>query len=124
MRIKRKPGGDARDNKTPLLSRGGESRRGSGGWGGAGQQNIFLTNTTPLEKPQGCGKQRDHPANIPTVAAETDGPVRKREEQCGGERHSVIEHPACDEINKTAGDHARYHGQQFRAPVADSEYFK
>ena len=28
--------------ETPLLSRGGESRRGSGGWGGAGQQNHSL----------------------------------------------------------------------------------
>jgi len=25
----------------PLLSRGGESRRGSGGWGGAGQENHY-----------------------------------------------------------------------------------
>jgi hypothetical protein len=33
---------------TPLLSRGGESRRGSGGWGGDGQRNsLLLTNTTP-----------------------------------------------------------------------------
>src|SRR5438445_11209162 len=31
----------------PLLSRGGESRRGSGGWGGAGQENHWLANTTP-----------------------------------------------------------------------------
>jgi len=28
--------------EAPLLSRGGESRRGSGGWGGAGQQNHSL----------------------------------------------------------------------------------
>src|SRR5437016_8165546 len=28
--------------ETPLLSRGGESRRGSGGWGGDGQQNHSL----------------------------------------------------------------------------------
>src|SRR5207249_5594829 len=33
--------------ETPLLSRGGESRRGSGGWGGAGQTNYLLTTTTP-----------------------------------------------------------------------------
>src|SRR5438552_352392 len=31
----------------PLLSRGGESRRGSGGWGGVGQKDHLLTNTTP-----------------------------------------------------------------------------
>src|SRR5437870_8436063 len=36
-----------RSQKAPLLSRGGESRRGSGGWGGAGQENQLLTNTTP-----------------------------------------------------------------------------
>src|SRR5205823_10339031 len=34
-------------NMAPLLSRGGESRRGSGGWGGAGQTNYLLTTTTP-----------------------------------------------------------------------------
>src|SRR5436305_8334673 len=33
--------------ETPLLSRGGESRRGSGGWGGVGQEINLLTNTTP-----------------------------------------------------------------------------
>src|SRR5437868_3956949 len=38
--------GLARDS-FPLLSRGGESRRGSGGWGGAGQENHLLANTTP-----------------------------------------------------------------------------
>jgi len=52
-------GGACCQKRTPLLSprsasatarslnRGGESRRGSGGWGGAGQKINLLTNTTP-----------------------------------------------------------------------------
>ena len=32
----------------PLLSRGGESRRGSGGWGGAGQENHYPDQHHPV----------------------------------------------------------------------------
>src|SRR5437667_7158937 len=42
------------NHHTPLLSRGGESRRGSGGWGGAGQQNRSL----------------DHPSSRAEVASQ------------------------------------------------------
>src|SRR5207253_4617247 len=34
--------------QTPLLRRGGESRRGSGGWGGAGQENHSLDQHHPV----------------------------------------------------------------------------
>src|SRR5437870_3868166 len=38
------------NHHTPLLSRGGESRRGSGGWGGAGQQNRSLDHPSSRAK--------------------------------------------------------------------------
>src|SRR5438552_4372060 len=37
---------------TPLLSQGGESQRGSGGWSGAGQQNHSLDQHHPVTPPR------------------------------------------------------------------------
>ena len=53
--------------KAPLLSRGGESRRGSGGWGGAGQKIILLINTTPSARAKVASQlfllPRSHPSS-------------------------------------------------------------
>src|SRR5207237_5660322 len=50
-----------------LLSRGGESRRGSGGWGGAGQQNHSLDQHHPVCAGQGgfatFSLPRSHPSS-------------------------------------------------------------
>src|SRR5438105_3930177 len=49
----------------PLLSRGGESRRGSGGWGGAGQENQLLTNTTlKAARYRACAPRPSAPSTV------------------------------------------------------------
>src|SRR5437763_11798772 len=74
--------------RTPLLSRGGESRRGSGGWGGAGQQNHSLHQHHPSARAKVASQLFSLPRSHPSSAEEGS---RHSRQSCVQTPHPTIQ---------------------------------
>src|SRR5207244_12824312 len=80
--------------ETPLLSRGGESRRGSGGWGGVGQENHSLDQHHPVCAGQGgfatfC-LPRSHPSSSEEGSLSASGTCLPSSESAVSGRAAVV----------------------------------
>src|SRR5207249_9872417 len=61
---------------------------------------------------------------IPAVPVQPNRPMGRCEEYGRRNRDRLIENASSDQEDNGAGDHTRYDGQQFCAPVSDTEEFQ